>query len=1588
MPSSASSKLTALISAPAPNDSTRPTTLSDHVRTSASSAPITSDPAASAPQPVAAAMTKPLHTERPRWVITRWPARGRVPGQGACNRAATGRADGRAMAGPDHARGTQRRHGRRLWAMVAGGAAGAPVGTWTVLFTDQVGSTELRVRGGEGAFGPMRADVDARVAAAVATHGVVVTKSTGDGVMGGFSSTAAALRCAVAIQQSVADRNRTAGAGVGASEALDLRIGISVGDAVVDNGDLQGTAVVEAARLCTSASGGTILCTEAVRTVSANRSGCSFGPVREVALKGLPDPVAVREVAWVPLPYEPARHRLTFRVLGPLEVLDQDRPLSVGGPKERLVLAVLLARVNSTVSVDTLIDAVWGDDPPRTAERTVHAYVARLRRTLEPRRPRGDPSVLLVTVGRAYELRLDARQLDATQFEQLARRGADELRRGDDAARATLHKALGLWRGDAFAESREVDACVGEARRLEELRLRLVEDRVDADLAAGQSGELVGELEAMLRDEPFRERLWCLLIMALYRSGRQRDALDAYQRARRVLADELGLEPGPDLRRLEAAVLAQDPSLDVLRATPVAVPSGLPAALTSLGPTLLGRDTELAWLRGAWSSATDGRGGFVSVLGPEGIGKTRLVAELAHDVHDGGGVVLYGRCDHAHRGARALLGQALPSAGASLGDLDDGDAPAGDIAAAVARYLPTWSQDRPVLLVLDDLHLADAETLEVVADLAGWCRATAMLVVGSFRGDTAPPTGAGEQPEGAAQLALGPLAGDDIRRICELYATEPWSAQDVDRVLELTGGVPLLIHEHASELARERASRRMVEAGNRVAATRRRLVASRGEIADGGEGILRLPEPRSAHLAGREAQLQETRVAALGGCPYKGLARFEAADAANFFGRERLVAELIARLAESRLLAVVGPSGSGKSSLVRAGLLPALAAGMLPGGQPREPVIVCPGPHPARELARRLHDQRRASATRVMFIDQFEEAFSAGAGRAEQEEFVDRLLDLTRQPDTAVLLAIRADHLGRCATFPELADRLTGNDVLVSPMRDGELRRAIELPARRAGLEIQPGLVDVIVTDVAGRAGALPLLSTALAETWERRDDRTLTLAGYRAAGGVDRALARMAEDAYAALPIGPRAGARRLLLRLCDAGDDGDLSLRRRLPIAEAAMEDDTDAHVALEALADRRLLTIDREAVEVAHEALLREWPRLRTWLDEDVQGRRVHRRLRDATRSWETSGHDSSELYRGARLDAASDWAANHNDELGHAERAFLAASRAHSERELADAKRRATERAHANRRLRGLLTGLGVLLVVATVAGLFAVRTSRQAERRADEIDLQRLLAQSESLQAARGDLAALLALEANRLAPGVDSESALLGALQADPAFMGYLRLSDGAAPFSTAVEVAGDRLVVGDDAGRLTVFDLTTNEPLGEPVPAAEDGQVIRSLVTDRSGRRLAMAFEGSQDVRVVGLDELEHPTSESMPGRLLSVDAVPSSLALDRAGRLAVGDLAGGARVIDAATGRVLAEMPPPPTEPRPSTQDDASSAAAGVPPPLSAALAFAPDGTLATGHGSQIRLWSASDFHLVAELQRRGLGAGGGLEFPTETA
>jgi WD40 repeat protein len=456
-------------------------------------------------------------------------------------------------------------------------------------------------------------------------------------------------------------------------------------------------------------------------------------------------------------------------------------------------------------------------------------------------------------------------------------------------------------------------------------------------------------------------------------------------------------------------------------------------------------------------------------------------------------------------------------------------------------------------------------------------------------------------------------------------------------------------------------------------------------------------------------------------------------------------------------------------------------------------------------------------------------------------------------------------------------------------MRDSELRRTVELPAQRAGLETEPGLVDVIVSDVAGRAGALPLLSTALAETWERREGSTLTLAGYRAAGGVNGALARMAEDAFAALPPGARAAARPLLLRLCDAGEEGDLTLRRRLPVAEAVEEHDADARAALETLAERRLLTIDRDSLELAHEALLREWPRLRTWLDEDVQGRRLHRRLHDAARSWQAAGHDPSELYRGTRLGAANDWAAGHNDELSHTERAFLDASRAQSEQELADAKRQAADRARSNRRLRGLLVALAIALVVAVGVGSVAISQRRRAREAADaarseavQADASRLATRSSQQLDERLDVALLLAVEAHRRHESPETRAALWNALAATvpdgPPGQGML---DGflypELDAINSLDVSADGAItafggsVGEEAGRVVVIDTDTGREVdsldvdaavkavarladGTVIVASDDGAMAQ-WDPDADGRQLVALREANEGAPIESLD-------------------------------------------------------------------------------------------------------------------------------------
>ena len=388
----------------------------------------------------------------------------------------------------------------------------------------------------------------------------------------------------------------------------------------------------------------------------------------------------------------------------------------------------------------------------------------------------------------------------------------------------------------------------------------------------------------------------------------------------------------------------------------------------------------------------------------------------------------------------------------------------------------------------------------------------------------------------------------------------------------------------ALAVAVDEASRLLVDVASRAAAGRSDLSEVEAELA--GKVIdLQLAREQARALSGPPTP---ARVAAEGICPFKGLASFEPVDAEYFFGRERLVAELVARLVGAGFLGIVGPSGSGKSSVLRAGLLPALAGGVLPGSEGWRRLLLRPGERPLEELRRVLVsgakdplaealDTLPANARLLLAVDQLEELFTACRSEAERAAFADTLARAAADPDgrAVVVVALRADFYGRFAAYPGLAELLGGNQVLVGPMQASELRRAVELPAGRVGLRVEPELADALVDDVEGEPGALPLLSTALLELWQKRQDNALTLAAYRESGGVHGAVARLAEGTYARVPDGRRQLVRAVMLRLVGE-DEGDAPVRRRAPLAELDLERNGDVADVLATLADSRLVTV----------------------------------------------------------------------------------------------------------------------------------------------------------------------------------------------------------------------------------------------------------------------------------------------------------------------------------------------------------------------------------------------------------------------------
>jgi WD40 repeat protein/class 3 adenylate cyclase len=512
-------------------------------------------------------------------------------------------------------------------------------------------------------------------------------------------------------------------------------------------------------------------------------------------------------------------------------------------------------------------------------------------------------------------------------------------------------------------------------------------------------------------------------------------------------------------------------------------------------------------------------------------------------------------------------------------------------------------------------------------------------------------------------------------------------------------------------------------------------------------------------------------------CPYKGLEPFQPDDADLFFGREELVAELVGRLEEAPLLAVVGPSGSGKSSLVRAGIVPQLEL---------RTAIVTPGAHPLGEL-------RAAGDSEVLVVDQFEEVFTLCRDDDERRVFIEAILVLADR-GTRVILSLRADFYGHCASYPRLAAALEEHQALLGPMSEEELRRAIERPAERAELILEPGFVEGVLRDVVGEPGALPLLSHSLLETWKRRSGRMLTLIGYLQSGGVQGAVAKTAETVYHdALTPEQQRLARNIFLRLTELGESTE-DTRRRVSLAEIVPRTNAaDVEEVLRVLTDARLITVGEDTVEVAHEALIRHWPTLRAWLDEDREGRLVHRRLTEAAQEWETLGRDPAAVYRGGRLAAATEWASQHDDELNELEREFLGSSREAELGELEATKRR-------NRRLRILVAALAVFLVGAATLGLVAFLQKGVADEQSRVAKSREIAATALEQLERDPQLTLLLAIEAYERAPTAQAEAAVRRALVNSH----LRRVLPVDSPGETTIDISPD--------GKL----IATGTPLGE----------------------------------------------------------------------------------------------------------------------------------------------------------------------------
>jgi WD40 repeat protein/DNA-binding SARP family transcriptional activator len=1122
---------------------------------------------------------------------------------------------------------------------------------------------------------------------------------------------------------------------------------------------------------------------------------------------------------------------LEIGLLGPLTISRDGAPLTLTGPKRRALLILLALHLGTPVPRERIVAALWPEPTSGKEDATLRVHISHLRDVLEADRREPDrpgPHVLL-TRGSAYLLNRETVTRDLDHFAELSTRGRDLLADDPGGAHAACTAALALWRGRALEDVRYEDLAQDTIRRLDRQRLEVVQDRAEALLDLGDHRAAIDDLEAVVDADPTCERPVRLLMRAHYGVGHQAEALRVARRHRRDLVRQ-GLDPTPALTELERRILQHDPAL-----TRPAAPGPVP-----LEP---GRS-----VRGYELRAPVGRGpvGVVYRAYQAAVGREVVVTRL--DRH----LVASSSAADVVEAARRHAGLTHPHLVPVLDVWRD--------ASGVYLVAP-WYEGGDLRHRLD--HPPGWQSIATwflqVADALGYVHAS-----GSVHGDLT-PTNVRFDAAGNAYLgglALSPNSGSSQADVIAF-------GRLLDTALRRAGdGAP-----------------------DRRRAALQEVVA----IATNDEPTRRYPDGAALHAAlleavGRPSPAPPRQVRRN---PYRGLAAFAEPDRADFHGREDVVEALVTRVARDGLVAVVGPSGSGKSSVVLAGLLPALRTGVLPGSDTWTVVVQVPGTDPYEEFHRSL----RATAPRdpvvpaaqttnellaalqaahaepdarsLLVVDQFEELFTSAVDPDLRTHYLDDLVGLATDPERRcrVVVTVRADLLDRPLAHARLGPLLASHSVLLAPMRPDQLELAIRRPAARVGVQVQAELVPELVRDVSSSPTSLPLLQYLLTELFERRREDRLTVAAYRALGGVEGVLERQAEATYAVLVPDAQEACRQLFLRLVHLGEHGE-ETRRRLPLTELhGLGHRGAVDAALLAFTAARLLTHDRDpvtrspTVEVAHETVILRWSRYRAWIDEARADLHAHRRLASAAMVWQESGEDPAYLLPGGPLAAALATASADRIALNALESRYLAASRdAEAAQRTREAERRQeTEalRRRASRRLRVGLASAAVTVAVGVLA-VAAVGARQQADEARARAEV--LAAAEERQSEARGLAAAAVAQLA-----GADPELGLLLALEG-----AERSIAAGESVLPEVVD-ALHRALVTPRPDRVLVEGAGVGS--GDQLVAFAAGGRQLVHLTEDGGAAVVLAVTGEEVARVPGREPPAHGVVPHWDGqRVLTV--------------------------------------------------------------------------------------------------------------------